>query len=216
MEVINSLNPCSLVMTKGSCFYCNKNDNSVKMFCIERLFGMKACSDHYANAEKDIYRYYKENNKINIKDAMKNEDIKQFIDYLGDNIKVIRSNGFTPCLSPEYGRGLRFSAMHKIEHTKTTIRTGLRNLVEIKPLSELKTPDSQSHTFASPRYLARSIIKAEVSESIPFSRNNLVRDSSPMIPLVSQHLSNISRIALLFELIPIDSKMRTEFLPPQI
>ena len=92
-QTTKSLNPCSLVMTREECFYCHKFDSSLRMFVVDRLYGMKACSLHYENAQTDIKSFMKKNKIIHIKEAIQNQDIKNFFNFLGDNMKIIRTNG---------------------------------------------------------------------------------------------------------------------------
>jgi hypothetical protein len=92
MQNIKSLNPRNLVMTVNKCFYCDNNEN-IYMVCVDRLFGLKTCPEHKANAKKDINAYMKKNKSIHAYRAMKNNDVKDFFNYFQNEMKVVRSNG---------------------------------------------------------------------------------------------------------------------------
>ena len=94
MATYDCLTPRRLVMTLNGCFYCNVcNDTNLKMILVDHLFGLKACPDHCENAKRDVNAYMHREKMVLVKDAIKNNDIKNLFDYLGDNIKIIRSNG---------------------------------------------------------------------------------------------------------------------------
>jgi len=94
MATYDCLTPRRLVMTLNGCFYCNVcNDTNLQMILVDHLFGLKACPDHYENAKRDVNAYMHREKIVLIKDAYKNDDIKKLFEYLGENIKIIRSNG---------------------------------------------------------------------------------------------------------------------------
>ena len=88
-----SLSCCNLVMTKNECFYCYKEHEELKQFTITYLYGVKACPEHYNCAIRDIRAEMHTKNIANIEDAIKNEKIAKFFDFLGKSFKIIRSNG---------------------------------------------------------------------------------------------------------------------------
>jgi hypothetical protein len=92
MSINNSIYPRNLVMSPIGCFYC-KSENEIKLFLIDHLFGLKACKDHYENANKDCKIYMHQNKIVLFQDALDNQIIKKLFDYLENEISIIRSNG---------------------------------------------------------------------------------------------------------------------------
>uniref|UniRef100_A0A6C0GZ85 Uncharacterized protein n=1 Tax=viral metagenome TaxID=1070528 RepID=A0A6C0GZ85_9ZZZZ len=92
MSINNSIYPRNLVMSPIGCFYC-KSENEVKLFLIDYLFGLKACKDHYENADNDCKIYMNQNKIVLFHDALHNQTIKKLLDYLENEFSIIRSNG---------------------------------------------------------------------------------------------------------------------------
>ncbi len=87
-----ALIPRRLVMTRAGCFYCDADDD-IRICLINHLFGLKACYKHFNNAERDCNAYMHENNMVKIEDGLMNENVKKFFEILGENFRVLRSNG---------------------------------------------------------------------------------------------------------------------------
>ena len=94
MSTIKSLNPRSLVMTINECFYCKKTEEKIRCICVDRLFGVKACDEHKEHAEADMKSYMKKNKIIHVKDGIEIPEVKQLFDFLSDNMKILRTNGY--------------------------------------------------------------------------------------------------------------------------
>ncbi len=92
MNKIKNINPRTLVMTVNQCFYCDKKQD-IKMVCVDRLFGVKACDEHYEHARNNIKNYMKKNKMIYAHSIIKNEKVKEFFDYFKKSMKVVRSSG---------------------------------------------------------------------------------------------------------------------------
>lgn len=94
MEIADSLIPRSLVLTPQECFYChNRDEDNLHWVEVDRMFGLKTCKDHVDRANRDCKAFMHKNKIVQIRDAIKDQNIKNLFDYLGSNIKVIRSNG---------------------------------------------------------------------------------------------------------------------------
>ncbi len=92
MTEIKSLIPIRLVMTFDECFYCKKKDD-LKIYQVDRLFGLRACKDHHEYMFRDCKAYMHIKNIVHIRDAILDENIKNLLEYFGDKLRVIRSNG---------------------------------------------------------------------------------------------------------------------------
>lgn len=93
MASIKNLNPRSLVMTVNECFYCKKQDETIKCIYVDRLFGVKACIEHNEHAESDMKSYMKKHNIIHVKEAILIPEVKELFDFLTDDMKNVRTNG---------------------------------------------------------------------------------------------------------------------------
>ncbi len=93
MTSIKNLNPRSLVMTVNECFYCKKQDETIKYIYVDRLFGVKACNEHNEHAESDMKSYMKKYNIVHVKEAILLPEVKELFDFLTDDMKIVRTNG---------------------------------------------------------------------------------------------------------------------------
>jgi hypothetical protein len=92
MNNLKNINPRTLIMTVNQCFYCD-NKNDIRMVCVDRLFGVKACEEHYDHARSNINNYMKKNKMIYAHTIIENEQVKKFFDYFNGSMKVVRSSG---------------------------------------------------------------------------------------------------------------------------
>jgi hypothetical protein len=83
--------PYSFIMTANKCDYCYNTDTKSVLY--QRLYGIKACEEHYEWASHDMKAYFQENDMVAFKDAMLNPAVKEFIESLGDEFEVKRSSG---------------------------------------------------------------------------------------------------------------------------
>lgn len=89
-----ALEPRRLVMTTSHCFYCDKYDeDNMDWYLVDILFGIKCCKEHKILAERDCKAYMHLNKMVHMNNALENPQIKKFIEYLGNDIQIKRTNG---------------------------------------------------------------------------------------------------------------------------
>jgi len=93
MKVKMSAVPCSLVMTKMECFYCNKKDTGAAE--ISPNFGLKYCDDHKAASARDCRAYLHSHKMAALFDAFNYPATKPFMNMVVDQVTfpVMRSSG---------------------------------------------------------------------------------------------------------------------------
>jgi len=85
-------NPSNLVLIENKCFYCNCT-KEIETYQVSYNKGILTCNEHKDFCIRDINAYLHKNEIVLIHDINKYLEMKEFINVLGNNIQVIRSNG---------------------------------------------------------------------------------------------------------------------------
>jgi hypothetical protein len=89
----NCIMPCSLVLIKCECFYCHATGDDLTTHQSSFNFGIIACPEHKLLAIRDIKAYLHVNKIAFVRDLMEYDEMKAFVEAIGENVRVLRSSG---------------------------------------------------------------------------------------------------------------------------
>jgi len=91
MNTMNTIEPCRLVMRPLCCFYCGTTSpDNLKETRIERLFGLRHCVDHSADASRDCNAYMHKRKIVRMADVRLYPALNAFVTLLETSPFLVR------------------------------------------------------------------------------------------------------------------------------